>query len=265
MKTIDNKIKYYELLMCYDDTSKYKKYELAKGFHYSFYKPGDELDWVDIHIKSGEFTSIEQGLEWFHKFYDYFLDDLYRRCIFIVDDETNEKVATVTVSLLKKKEYGYEAAIDWLAIKKEYQGRGLAKPLISKFIELSKELGYKKIMLHTQTTTWLAVKLYLDLGFEILNKKEINGWNIIKTLTNHEKLSDYKCVSKDEIFDKRNIEIEKILINIFGTDKFNYNVWHKDNQHSVYVYNNNQTYEYEYYYINGKIELREVKHKKYNK
>ena len=120
-------------------------------------------------------------------------------------------------------------------------------------------------MLHTQTTTWLAVKLYLDLGFEILNKEEINGWNIIKTLTNHEKLSDYKCVSRDEIYDKRNIKIEKKLINIFGIDKFNYNVWYKNNQHSVYIYINNQTYEYEYYYINGKIELREVKNKKYNK
>ena len=61
MKNLDNTIKYYELLMKYDDTSKFKKYELPEGFHYEFYKPGDEEEWVMIHIESGEFTSIEKG------------------------------------------------------------------------------------------------------------------------------------------------------------------------------------------------------------
>ena len=40
MKILDNTIKYYELLMHYEDTSIFKKYELPEGFHYEFYKPG---------------------------------------------------------------------------------------------------------------------------------------------------------------------------------------------------------------------------------
>ena len=180
MKPTDNKIKYYELLMKYDDTSTFKNYELPDGFHFEFYKPGDEFEWVNIHIKSGEFTSEEQGLEWFHTFYDSFINELNKRCVFIVDNETNEKVGTATVSLLKEKEYGYDAAIDWLAIKKKYQGRGLSKPLITKFMEIAKNLGHEKVILHTQTTTWLAAKLYLDYGFEVLNKDEINGGENIK-------------------------------------------------------------------------------------
>ena len=172
MKSFDNTIKYYELLMKYDDTSKYIKYDLPKGYHYEFYKPGDEYDWIDIHISSEEFTSIDEWLEIFHKFYDYFINDLNKRCIFIVEDNTNKKVGTVTISLLKNKEYDYEAACDWLAIRDEYQGKKLSKPLISKMVELANNLGHKKIILHTQTTTWLAAKLYLDYGFEILNKKE---------------------------------------------------------------------------------------------
>lgn len=70
MKSLNNTIKYYELLMRYDDTSKLKKYELPDVFHYEFYKPGDEEEWVMIHIESGEFTSIEKGLKHFHDFYD---------------------------------------------------------------------------------------------------------------------------------------------------------------------------------------------------
>jgi ribosomal protein S18 acetylase RimI-like enzyme len=166
--------------MKYDDTSTFKKYELPKGFHYEFYNPGDELEWVNIHIESGEFTSVSQGLEWFHTFYDNFINELDKRCVFIVDDKTNEKVGTATVSLLKEKEHGYDAAIDWFAIKKRYQGMGLSKPLITKFMEIAKELGHKKVILHTQTTTWLAAKLYLDYGFGILNKDEVNGWRILR-------------------------------------------------------------------------------------
>ena len=42
--------------MSYNDTSKYAKYELPEGFRYEFFKPGDEEEWVRIHIESGEFT-----------------------------------------------------------------------------------------------------------------------------------------------------------------------------------------------------------------
>ena len=68
MKTMDNTIKYYELLMKYDDTDDFKKYELPEGFHYEFFKSGDEEEWVKIHIESGEFTSYEKGLKHFHDF-----------------------------------------------------------------------------------------------------------------------------------------------------------------------------------------------------
>ena len=223
MKTLDNTIRYYELLMKYDDTSNYKEYDLPEGFHYEYFKPGDEEEWVNIHIESGEFTSYEKGLKHFHDFYDYFIDELPKRCIFIVDSKTNEKVATATISLLETPEYGYRAAVDWVAIKRSYQGRKLAKPLITKFVEMANKLGHKEIILHTQTTTWLAAKLYLDYGFDILNEEEKEGWSILKTITNHEKLENYR--PSDNIYDQRNIEIEKQLKEIFQTDNFNYSVW----------------------------------------
>ncbi len=263
MKTLDNTIKYYELLMKYNNTSEYKQYELPDGFHYEFYKPGDEEDWVNIHIESGEFTSYEKGLKHFHDFYDYFIDELPKRCVFIVDDNTNEKVATATISLLETPEYGYRAAVDWVAIKKSYQGRKLAKPLITKFLEIANNLGHKEIILHTQTTTWLAAKLYLDYGFDILNEDEIEGWSILKTITNHDKLKDYK--PSENIYDQRNIEIEKQLKEIFQTEDFNYSVWYKNGLHNVYVYVNNTPYEFEYFIEGNTIRLEEVKDKTYKR
>ena len=263
MKTIDNTIKYYELLMKYDDLSTYKKYELPEGFHYEFYKPGDEEEWVHIHIESGEFTSVEKGLKHFHDFYDYFVNQLDKRCVFIVDSNTGEKIGTATISLLEDEEYGYQAAVDWVAIKRSYQGKGLAKPLISKFMDIAKDVGHNKIILHTQTNSWLASKLYLDYGFEILNKDEIMGWSILRTIVDHDKLRDYSILSKEDILDKRNVEIERQLINMFGTDNFNYSVWYKNGLHNVYVYYEGVPYEYEYFIEDGILRLEEVLDKTY--
>ena len=265
MKTLDNTIKYYELLMKYDDLSNYKNYELPEGFHYEFFKHGDEEEWVRIHIESGEFTSIEKGLKHFHDFYDYFIDELDKRCVFIVDSNTGEKVGTATVSLLEEKEYGYEAAIDWVAIKKDYQGRGLAKPLISKFMDIAKDNGHTSLILHTQTNTWLAAKLYLDYGFEILNKDEVIGWSILRTLVDHDKLKDYNILSNEEILDMRNVEIERLLTEMYGTDEFNYSVWYKDGLHNVYTYLNGVPYEYEYFIEDGILILKEVENKTYKR
>lgn len=265
MRTYDNRIKYFELLMKYDDISDYKKYELPKGYHYEFYKSKDEEDWVKIHIESGEFTSVEMGLKHFHDFYDSFIEELQKRCVFIVDSTTGEKVGTATISLLKESEYGYNGAVDWVAIKKRYQGRHLAKPLISKLMEIANNVGHSKLILHTQTNTWLACKLYLDYGFEILNKDEELGWSILKTLTNHPKLSEFEILTQEEILDSRNVEIERQLIEMYGTEEFNYGVWYKNGLHNVYTYLNGTTYEYEYFVEDGKIRLEEVINKQYKR
>jgi len=258
MKTLDNTIKYYELLMKYNDTTNFIQYDLPQEYHYEFFKQNDTLEWVMIHIESGEFTSITEGLKYFNDFYKHFMSELNKRCVFIVDNSTNEKIGTATISLLKEKEFGCEAAVDWVAIKKSYQGKKLARPLISKLIEIARDLGHKQIILHTQTTTWLAAKLYLDFGFEILNKEEITGWSILKTLTNHEKLSNYNSMKKDDIFDSRNIEIEKLLTKMYNTNNFNYSVWYKNGLHNVYTYINGNSYEYEYFIENNKIRLEEI-------
>ena len=259
MKSIDNTINYYELLMGYDDTSNITCYELPKGFHYELYKDGDESDWININLSCGNFHSINDASKYFHLYYDSFINELNKRCIFIVDNNTKDKIATVTISHLKKEEYGYKAAIDWMGIKKEYQKKGLSKPLISQAIKLSNELGYNKIILHTQTTTWLAAKIYLDIGFNPLNICDTIGWKILKRITNHEKLIKFDNATDDEMYDKRNIAIEKQLDSIYGANNYSYSVWYKNGLHNVYVYCNKVSHEYEYFEDNNKIRLNKIK------
>ena len=42
-------------------------------------------------------------------------------------------------------------------------------------MDIAKDNGHTSLILHTQTNSWLAAKLYLDYGFEILNKDEVMG------------------------------------------------------------------------------------------
>ena len=94
---------------------------------------------------------------------------------------------------------------------------------------------------------------------------EKNGWKILKTLTNHPKLSEFETLKIEEVYDKRNVEIEAQLNQIFKDDNFNYSVWYKNGLHNVYVYYKNSTYEYEYFDYENKIVLKEIENKKYKR
>lgn len=263
MQPLEKTLKYYELIMTYEDTSTFTNHDLPEEFHYEFYRPGDEIDWVKIHLSSGEFTSQDEGLTYFHQFYDHFKSELNKRCIFIVN-EHKEKIGTATISLLKEKEKGYEAAVDWVAIKKAYQGKGLSRPLISRVIKLANELGHSKLILHTQTHTWLASKLYLDSGF-IPYKTDENykGWQILKTITKHPKLTNIKGITIKEMYSKTAVLIYNELKKIHKGN-FNYEIWYKNNRNDIYVNDFTNYYEYKYYKTDKKLHLEEVKNKKIN-
>lgn len=245
MNTIEKTLEYHELLMTYSDTLKYKDDTLPSGFHYEFYKPGDESEWSTIHIKSGEFMSMEEGLKTFYDFYASFMEELPKRLFFVVNKD-GEKVGTATISLLEEQEYGYNAVVDWFAIIKEYQGCHLSKPMINRFIKLANELGHKELLLHTQTHTWLAAKLYLDLGFEPFNiEEDMKGWQILKTITNHEKLKDIKAITEGNMYFDVALKTKEKLDELFG-DRYEYSIWHKNGRYDVEVNYNGKLYKYKY-------------------
>lgn len=176
MESIDKTLKYYELLMTLDGINNMDlNIKLPEGFDIVFYNGNeDKLSWARIHILSGEFTSYKRAFDYFDMFYKRFENELNKRCFFI--EYEGKKVATATIS--PSDEYGYSCVIDWLAISKDYQGKKLSKPLVYKCLEVAKSLNYHKILLHTQTHTWLAAKIYLDIGFNPLFTDEDKGWRI---------------------------------------------------------------------------------------
>ena len=244
MKAIESRLEYHELLMTLNTFENVKEYDLPEGFSYSFWNNTSDLkEWINIHINSGEFQYKKKALNVFNDFYSPYIQEINKRCFFIIENKTNKKIATATIS--PSNEYGYKCVVDWFAIDKGYWGCKLGKPLITKALKLAKELGYDKVLLHTQTHTWLAAKLYLDLGFEPFNKQETKGWQILKTITNHKKLKNFNSLKQSECYfiDAVNIvdELNKKHID------YTYGILHKNGKHEVWVRENNLVFKYQYY------------------
>ncbi len=251
--SIEKRLEYHELIMVNDNLTNTPNYDLPQGYRFEFFN-NNIKDWVTIHLNSEEFTCVEHAESVFNDFYKDFLSELPTRCFFIVDEQTNQKVATATIS--PTNEFGYDCKIDWLAISKNHQGKGLAKPLLSYTLKVAQKLGYNRIMLYTQTHTWLAVKLYLNFGFEPFNILEnITGWRIVKTLTNHPKLDHIKALPESKMFHDVSVNIINKLKVMFEQKPFTYEIWFKNGRNDVYVNDGNMHYEYKFYRNGKKLKL----------
>ena len=198
----DSRIKYYELLLERETLEDIPSYALPKGYQFVFYQSGDRDVWIDIEKSAKEFQSYEQGLKSWDKYYNGKDNELVRRMVFI-ENEAGKKVATATAYYdIYGRDKSGAGWLHWVAIRREYQGKGLAKPLISYVLSIMKDLGYTRAKIPTQTTTWVACKIYLDFGFVPIKENAVNsrdGWRIIRTLTNHNAISEFPTIKYDEM------------------------------------------------------------------
>ena len=197
----DPRIRYYELMLRGDITGM-KEIPLPAGYHYEMYRPGDRDAWIEIEKSAKEFDTREQGLDAWKRYYAEHTDELPGRMVFVVN-EAGEKVATATAFYdIRGIDQSADGWLHWVAVRREDQGKGLSKPLISHVIQIMKALGQTHCKIPTQTTTWVAVKVYLDLGFRPIEKNLVNsrdGWRIIKRLTDHPALSELEAAKDEEI------------------------------------------------------------------
>lgn len=197
----DGRIKYYELMLEAEITGM-AEIPLPEGYSYAFYQDGDRDAWIEIEKSAKEFSSYEGGLDAWKRFYADHTAELSNRMVFVVNP-AGEKVATATAFYdIRGIDQSGDGWLHWVAVRRDEQGKGLSKPLISHVIQVMKGLGYIRAKIPTQTTTWLAVKVYLDLGFRPIEKNFIrcrDGWRIIKRLTDHPTLKELTPARDEEV------------------------------------------------------------------
>ena len=83
MNTIDRTLKYVDLYLVNNDLDNIKEYTLPDGYRFVLFNDGDEKDWVEIEMSSGEFLTFDEGMEAFKHYYGNHYEELKKLFIFI--------------------------------------------------------------------------------------------------------------------------------------------------------------------------------------
>ena len=197
----DSRIRYFHLEL-ERGLDALPEYPLPEGYHIETYRDGDRDEWIRIGMSAKEHASFEAGLDAWGRYYAGREAELPGRMLFLAND-AGEKAGTATAWFdVKGEPLPGEGWLHWVSIRRESQGRGLSKPLICATLRRLAELGCDRARIPTQTTTWVAVKVYLDLGFRPTAGSAVearDGWRILRRLTNHPALAAFDPAKDDEV------------------------------------------------------------------
>jgi ribosomal protein S18 acetylase RimI-like enzyme len=99
----------------------------------------------------------------FQKVYLDKIEVFYTNCLFVCDSQ-DLPIATC----FAWKAYDKLTTIHWFKVRKSYEGLGIGRALLS-YIMQSLPKSEFPVYLHTQPSSYRAIKLYTDFGFELLS------------------------------------------------------------------------------------------------
>jgi len=174
---LDKSIEYKHVIMrldCNEFTT--LEPELPPGYSFRFFKPSDEKNWSRIETSVLEFDSEQAAENYFRIAYLPYINELGKRCVFILDPE-GLPVATAN-AWYANSELGHQASLHWVAVRPEYQGKGLGKAITKKTLQIfhSMENGIP-VWIHTQTWSHVAIRLYHSLGFNMVQSGRLADSN----------------------------------------------------------------------------------------
>ncbi len=157
-------------------------YDLPENFYFKWYEPGNEKLWLDIHALAEKYIPA-MDLKLYHEQFNP-LELLQQRQVFIMGQ--NKQAIGTSTAWFNDDYHGQSIGrVHWVAIIPEFQGKGLAKPLMSMTLKRMAELGHPRAYLSTSSGRIAAIQLYLKFGFKpiIYEEKDKSIWKQIeKTL-----------------------------------------------------------------------------------
>lgn len=167
---LDKSIPYAEIWMYRERELPVVEKTLPEGFHFELYQEGDELEWAAIETAVAEFDDETKAIAYFNEKFAPYPNALNQRMLFVTDS-SGEKVGTCSAWWKETPDGSRYPLVHWVAVKPGYQGKGLAKAMMTRTLKLLQNLETTSpIYLHTQTWSHPAIRLYQNLGFEITDK-----------------------------------------------------------------------------------------------
>ncbi len=205
---LDRRLKYYEIIMELSAEKEIPEESLPEGYTFATYQDGDKEDWIIIEWSAKEFFCYADGINAWNRYFAKYENILPGRMFFVVAPN-GEKVATASAFFDPKNPNDGKGWLHWVAVRRDHQGNGLARPIIAKALSRLRELGHETLYVPTQTTTWVACNLYMNFGFCPTAENAVEsefGYRMLKTLTDHPALADFEPVSIEEMLDPNETE-----------------------------------------------------------
>ena len=183
---IDRNIPYYNLILKCNKNSA-TPISLPEGYSFKMYEVGDEKHWAKLEYGIGDFSSVEEAEVYFKTNYCNQIDELKKRCVFVVD--TYGDVVASCIAWHDSKDNDTVASLHWLVVSPEHQGKYIGLALCQKVMDIFKEHDETPVYIHTQPWSYKAVLLYIKLGFKIQKTDTFSHYEnqykkAIKTLDN---------------------------------------------------------------------------------
>lgn len=146
-----------------------------------------EMLYQSIHVPEGQEVpsldilkepAIEKYLNHWSKEHDQAL---------IAVNENNHPIGSVWIRLLDQENAGYGFVDNntpelGMAIESSYRGLGVGKDLLSRMMDLAKDLGYSAISLSVDPRNKNALRLYENSGFKKEYEDDGGSWTMKKDL-----------------------------------------------------------------------------------
>ena len=163
-KMIDRSIPYYNLILKCNKISP-TPVSLPKGYSFKMYDVGDEKYWAKLEYAIGDFSSVKEAETYFKTNYCNQIDELKKRCGFVVD--TYGDVVGSCIAWHDLKDNDTVSSLHWLVVSPEHQGKHIGLALCQKVMDIFNECGETPVYIHTQPWSYKAILLYIKLGFKI--------------------------------------------------------------------------------------------------
>lgn len=188
----ERKQKHVPVVMVRDDLTDLPSFPLPEGYRLRYYRAGEDRLWAEIEIAVASFDSVDKALEYFESEFGPGRDQMEARCLYL-ENQDGQAIGTCTAwynDAFNGRDYG---RIHWVAIRPEYQGRGLAKPLLAASLRRLADF-HDRAYLTTQTNTARAINLYLDFGFVPIETygRCAEGWTWLASVLDHPSLAAYR-------------------------------------------------------------------------
>jgi ribosomal protein S18 acetylase RimI-like enzyme len=141
-------------------------FETPQDFAIRWFESGDEAHWLAIQAAADKLNLITREL-FAHQFGPDAKLLAQRQCYLVT--RKGKPVGTSTAWFNANWDgRGPYGRVHWVAILPAYQGRGLAKSLMTVTCQRLRELGHARAYLSTATARLPAIKLYWQFGFRPL-------------------------------------------------------------------------------------------------